>query len=124
MKARIRTLLAAAAVVFGFATHSQGQTGPIHRGIIYDHTGAPMPGAVVTFSHPQDSAVRVAVTDQWGEYAVRALDPRTRYVVEISHPAYRTARMQTSPASYINVRLKPRRPYRDGNRPAELVASR
>jgi hypothetical protein len=119
-----RTLLATAAVVLGLATGTQAQTGPIHRGIIYDHTGTPMPGAVVTITHPQDSVVRVVITDQWGEYVVRALDPRARYDVEVSHPHFRRARLRVVPAGYVNVTLKPRKSNRSAAPPMSVVARR
>jgi len=125
MAARIARFFAAAAVVFGFATGAAAQSahsGRLHRGVVHDHTGAPVPGVVVTLEHPQQTAVRVVVTDLWGEYAVGDLDRTTRYIVQVSHPQFRPARLTAAAGDHVNVRLKPRRSSR-AERPQVLTAS-
>ena len=112
MGTRIARLFGAAIVVFGFATGAAAQSDPIHRGVVYDHTDVPMPGVVVTIHHPQQQAVRVVLTDQWGEYAVADLERGTRYTVSLSHPLFRPARVQAAAGDHINVKLKPRRSLR------------
>lgn len=122
MGTRIRRLFMAAAVVFGFATGAAAQSDPVHRGVVHDHTGAPMPGAVVTIQHPQRTAVRVALTDEWGEYVVGALQPGVRYKVHVSHPKFRETRLQASAGEQVIVKLKPRRrACSSGGGPASTV---
>jgi hypothetical protein len=115
MGTRIRALLGAAAVVFGLATGAAAQSGPL-RGVVHDHTGTPMPGAVVTIAHPQQTAVRVVLTDLRGEYAVGELERGTRYKVDISHPEFRKVRLQASAGERVHVTLKPRRSCRSASR--------
>ena len=109
MGTRIRSLFAAAAMVFGFAAGVAAQSDPVHRGIVHDHTGAPMSGAVVIIQHPQQTAVRVALTDEWGEYAVSGLEHGVRYKLQVSHPRYRKTQLQASAGDHVIVKLKPRR---------------
>lgn len=118
-----RPLTVAAFVLLGLSATASAQSDPLHRGVVYDDRGAPMPGVVVVLEHPRERGVRVAVTDHWGEYAVDHLDRGTRYVVHFTHPAFRTARLQASAGDHINVTLKPKRPPEDARR-ALLTAAR
>jgi len=109
MGIRIRTLLAVAAVVFGFGTTAAAQSNGVLRGLVRDQTGMPMPGVVVTLEHPQEEAVRVVLTDLRGEYKVPDLDRGTRYNVLVSHPQFHKTRLQAEADDRITVRLKPKR---------------
>ena len=125
MGTRIRTLFGAAAVVFGLATVTTGaaaQSNPVHKGVIQDHTGAPMPGVVVTVEHPQQEVVRVVLTDLHGEYAVGELEPGVRYKVHVSHPEFRKTRLHASAGDKVIVKLKPRRSSRSAAQQASSVA--
>lgn len=127
MGTRIRRLAGAAAVVLGVAGSAAAQSahsGALHRGVVYDQRGAPLPGVVVTLEHPQDKGVRVALTDLWGEYAVADLDRGTRYIVRISHPGFEGTRLKAAAGDHINVTLKPRRPARAGGLAPSAVARR
>ena len=108
MSTRIRGIFAAAAVVFAISTSAAAQPRPL-EGVVHDHMGHPVPGVVVTIEHPQQTAVRVVVTDLRGTYAVSELDSGTRYTVRVSHPHFRKVRLNAVPGDRINVRLKPRR---------------
>ena len=109
MEARIRTLLAAAVVVFGLATAVSSQPDAVLTGVVHDHTGAPAVGAVVTIAHPEQKQVRVVATNLYGEYAVAGLDRHTIYEVHVSHPQFRKARLQARADGHLRVQLKPRR---------------
>lgn len=106
---RIRTPLAIAALVFGFGTGAAAQSNGVLRGLIRDQTGKPVPGVVVTVEHPRQAAVRVALTDLRGEYAVPGLDRGTVYKVEVSHPQFRKKQLQAEADDRVTVRIKPRR---------------
>jgi hypothetical protein len=106
MSTRIRGLLTAAAVVF--ATTAAAQSAPL-QGVVRDESGRPVPGVVVTVEHPEETAVRVVLTDLNGRYAVRELERGTRYRVEASHPSFRKARVAAEPGRGVIVTLKPRR---------------
>ena len=121
MGTRIRSLFAAAAVVFGFATGAAAQSAPL-RGMVHDHTGTPMAGVVVTVEHPQQTAVRVVLTDLRGQYAVDELERGTRYNVHVSHPKFRKARLKASAGDEVTVKLKPRRSGERGAKQAATVA--
>jgi hypothetical protein len=121
MSARIRSLAMAAAVVFGIATGAAAQSNPI-QGVVHDATGTPVPGVVVTISHPQQATVRVVLTDLQGRYVVNELDPRTQYDVQVSHPKFRKTRVKAGAGDEINVTLKPRRSCRPAARQAAAVA--
>jgi hypothetical protein len=121
MGTRIRSLFAAAAVVFGFAPGAAAQPDPI-RGVVHDHMGTPMPGVVVTVEHPQQTAVRVVLTDLQGQYAVGQLERGTRYTVHVSHPKFRKARVKAAAGERINVKLKPRRSCQHEAQQAAAVA--
>ena len=86
--------------------------------------GHPVPGVVVTIEHPQQTAVRVVVTDLRGAYAVDELESGTRYTVRVSHPHFRKARLEAAAGDRISVRLKPRRSCRPGAQPASTVLPR
>jgi hypothetical protein len=122
MSTRIRRLIAAAAVVFGFATGAAAQSTAFHRGVVQDHRGAPVPGVVVTVQHPQDTAVRVVLTNLHGEYEVGDLEHGVRYRLQVSHPEFRKTRLQASADDHVIVRLKPRRPCRSAAVQATAVA--
>lgn len=109
MGTRISTLVGAAVVVFGIATGAAAQSGPVHRGVVHDHRGTPLPGVVVTIAHPGQNAVRVVLTDLRGEYSVPELEHRTRYDIQVSHPEFRKTRLRAAPGDRITVTLKPRR---------------
>lgn len=109
MGARIRRLIGAAVVVFGTATGAAAQDAPAHRGIVHDHTGTPLPGVVLTIVHPDETAVRVVVTDLLGAYAVGDLERGTRYTIHVSHPEFRKTRLRAAPGDRVSVTLKPRR---------------
>jgi len=123
MGTRIRSLLAAAAVVFGFATGAAAQPDPL-RGVVHDHTDTPMPGVVVTVLHPQQAAIRVVVTDLKGQYAVDQLERGTRYTLHVSHPKFRKARLEAVAGDEVNVKLKPRRSSQREAQQAATVARR
>ena len=108
MAARFRRILAAAVVILGSATNAAAQPAPV-RGVVQDSTGNPVPGVVVTVEHPQQTAVRVALTDLQGAYEVRELQRGTRYRIEISHPEFRKATLRAEPGERVDVKLKPRR---------------
>ena len=101
-------MFAAAAVVFSITTSAAAQSGPL-RGVVQDQNGSPVPGVVVTIEHPQQTAVRVVLTDLQGTYAVDQLESGTRYKVRVNHPKFRRARLNASAGEHVNVRLKPRR---------------
>jgi hypothetical protein len=109
MSTRIRRFSATAAVVFGFVSAAAAQSVPSQRGMVRDHTGTPVPGAVVTVQHPQKLAVRVALTDLQGEYSVEPLEGGVQYVVRVSHPQYRQAQLRASAGEPLAVNLKPKR---------------
>jgi hypothetical protein len=111
MGTKVRRLIAAAIVVFGLVSGVAAQPGPVHHGVVHDPNGRPLPGAVVVFEHPEQTQVRVAVTDRWGEYTVRGLESGTRYSVIVSHPGFHKARLQASGRDHINVQLRPRSSY-------------
>src|SRR5688572_23723447 len=111
MGTRIRRLFAGAVVVFGFAATAAAQPAPL-QGIVQDHAGNPLPGVVVTIAHPQETVVRVVVTDLQGGYAVDQLERGTQYRVRISHPDFRKARLKVWAGDRITVRLNPRRSFR------------
>ena len=121
MGTRIARLFQVAIVVFGFATTATAQSDPLHRGVVHDQTGTPMPGVVVTIQHPQQEVVRVVLTDQWGEYAVGDLERGTRYTIRLTHPRFRPEKVQAAAGDHINVTLKPRRRYRSAVRQASNV---
>lgn len=123
MGTRIRGAFAAAAVVFGFATSAAAQPAPL-QGVVQDHAGKPLPGAVVTIEHPEQTAVRVVLTDLQGSYAVDELEHGTRYTLRVSHPKFRKARLKASPGERVNVTLKPRRLCRHEARTAAHVLPR
>ena len=123
MGARIRSLVGAAAVVFGCATGAAAQSAPL-RGRVHDHTGTPMAGVVVTVEHPQQTAVRVVLTDLRGQYAVDELERGTQYNVRISHPEFRKARLKASAGDEVTVKLQPRRSCERGVKQAAIVAPR
>lgn len=89
--------VAAAAFVLGLAAPAFGQHGEL-IGVVQNASGAAVPGAVVTVSHPEDVRVRVAITGTRGEYAVKGLDEATEYRVEVSHPRFRKQDLQARPA--------------------------
>jgi hypothetical protein len=117
MGTRIRSTLLAAAVVFGLAMHAAAQPAPL-QGEVRDQTGQPLPGVVVTVEHPEETAVRVVLTDLHGQYTVRGLDRSTRYDVEVSHPRFRKTRLEAAGGERVSVRLKPRRSCRSGGEQA------
>jgi hypothetical protein len=121
MGTRIRSLFTAAAVVFGSATGAAAQPDPL-RGVVHDHTGTPVPGVVVTVEHPQQTAIRVVLTDLQGQYAVRELERGTRYNIHVSHPKFRQARVKASAGDRVNVKLKPRRSCERGAQQAATDA--
>ena len=108
MAARYCTVAAVAALVLGFATGAAAQSGPPHRGVVRDHSGNPVPGVVVTLQHPEETAIRVVLTDLRGRYEVSALERGVRYDVQMSHPAFRKARVKASAGDRVSVNLKPR----------------
>jgi hypothetical protein len=121
MGTRIRSLVVAAAVVFGFATGTAAQSDPL-RGVVHDHTGTPVSGVVVTVEHPQRTVVRVVLTDLQGAYAVSELERGTRYNVHVSHPKFRRTRLKAAAGEQVNVRLKPRRSCQgEGQQAATVV---
>jgi hypothetical protein len=123
MGTRIRSLVVAAAVVFGFAASAAAQSVPL-QGVVHDHTGNPLPGVVVIIEHPQQTAIRVVLTDLRGEYAVDQLERDTRYTVHLSHPNFRKARLKVWAGDRITVRLDPRRSYRSAAQQASNALPR
>jgi hypothetical protein len=109
MSTRIRLIFAAAAVVFGFVSAAAAQSAPSQRGMVRDHTGTPLPGAVITVQHPEKLAVRVALTDLQGEYSIEPLEGGVEYVVRVSHPRYRGAQLRATAGEPLAVNLKPKR---------------
>jgi protocatechuate 3,4-dioxygenase beta subunit len=103
----------AAVLVLGLATAAAAQYSAAIRGVIHDAAGRPAPGVVVTITHPKSPGIRVAVTDLRGEYVVRGLEPGAEYVVRVTHPDFRTRRLQararTSAQDVTPVLLQPRR---------------
>lgn len=79
-------------------------------GVVRDHTGRRLPGAVITVAHPEGAQVRVVITDLEGEYSVDGLDAAAEYRVEISHPEFRKRELRVRPAAAAveTVRLDPR----------------
>ena len=122
MGTRIRGFVGAAAVVFGFTTGAAAQSMTVHTGIVRDHTGVPVAGVVVTVQHPQETAVRVVVTDLRGKYEVPELERGIRYTVQVSHPEFRKTRVQASAGDHVTVQLKPRRSSRHAGQAATTVA--
>jgi protocatechuate 3,4-dioxygenase beta subunit len=112
MGAKILRILSAGVLLLG-VTAAEAQYAASIRGVVHDHEGRPMPGAVVTLSHPTSPAVRVAVTDLRGEYAIRGLEPDTAYVVHVTYPGFRKQKLQTRAYAAVQgptiVRLTPRR---------------
>jgi len=105
----LRRLVAAAAVILALSATAAAQSAPL-RGVVQDHRGNPVVGAVITVEHPQEkTAVRVAVTNLSGEYAVDRLERITPYVVRVSHPEFQKARATSYAGDRLTVRLKPRR---------------
>jgi Carboxypeptidase regulatory-like domain len=121
MGTRIRSLLTAAAVVFGFATGAAAQPDPL-RGVVHDHTGTPIAGVVVTVEHPQQTVVRVVLTDLKGQYTVGPLERGIRYTVRVSHPKFRNARLDAVAGDEVTVKLKPRRSSQREGQQAAAVA--
>jgi Carboxypeptidase regulatory-like domain len=109
MSTRIRRFSVAAAVVFGFVSAAAAQSVPSQRGLVRDHTGTPLAGAVVTVQHPDKLAIRVALTDLQGEYSIEPLEGGVQYVVRVSHPRYRRAQLRASAGEPLAVNLKPKR---------------
>jgi hypothetical protein len=121
MSTRIRRISVLAAVVFGFVSAAAAQSVPSQRGLVHDHTGAPLPGAVVTVHHPDKLAVRVALTDLHGEYSVEPLERGVQYIVRVSHPRYREAQVRAAVGEPLAVNLKPRRCFGGGKRAASTA---
>ena len=109
MGTHIREFLLALMLVAGAGGAFAQESGSI-RGVVRDHTGRPLPGAVITVAHPEEAQVRVVITDLEGEYRVDDLDAAAEYRVEISHPEFRKRELQARPAAGAveTIRLDPR----------------
>ena len=97
--------------MLGMAAPAWAQGGGVLKGSVHDVSGAPLPGAVVTVSDPQQMRVRVAITDLRGEYVVEGLERTTEYRVEVSHPKFRKRELQAQPhdGAAEPITLEPRR---------------
>jgi hypothetical protein len=109
MGTHIRGLLFALMLVAG-AEGAAAQDSASIRGVVRDHTGTPLPGAVITLAHPDEAQVRVVITDLEGEYRVDGLEAATEYRLEISHPQFRKRELRIRPgtAAGETIRLDPR----------------
>lgn len=110
MGSRIRVFVVSAAAVLLIGASAAAQDGVVVRGVVRDPAGAPLHGAVVTVAAPDWSIVRVSATDLWGEYEVPGLDPGQEYTVEVSHGAFRKAKLRIrADGEPLPVQLKPKR---------------
>ena len=111
MGTSIRQVLVAAVIVLAPAA-AAAQDGAVLSGVVYDPSGTPTPGVVVTVTHPERNAVRVVVTNLQGEYRLEGLEEGTEYRVEVSHPKFRKLRV-TIPVvrgqTPVVTRLNPRK---------------
>lgn len=113
MRTLMGRIASAVVLVLGLAVTADAQYSAAVRGVIHDAKGRPAPGVVVTLSHPTAPVIRVAVTNLRGEYVIRGLEPGVEYVVHVTHPNYRTERLEARAFAAVHeptrVQLKPRR---------------
>lgn len=91
MMGKVRTLIAVAALALAFAPAAAAQTGAVLTGVVYDRTGAPLPGVVLTIVDPSKPEPRVVLSDSNGVYMVDRLVYGRTYGVEASHPQFSAA---------------------------------
>jgi hypothetical protein len=82
--------MAAAALALTFAPAAAAQTGAVLTGVVYDRTGAPLPGVVLTIVDPFKPEPRVVLSDSNGMYVVDRLVYGRTYAVDASHPRFST----------------------------------
>jgi hypothetical protein len=112
MAGRIRNLIVALLLVLGIVPVAAAQTGGVLTGVVYDHAGNPVPGAVLTIIDPSQPGTRVAVTDLRGVYFVDRLDYGLEYDVDVSHPRYRKSHLHASANegdTPVDISLQPQR---------------
>jgi Fe-S-cluster-containing dehydrogenase component len=60
--------------------------------VLADKSSEPAPGVTVTLR--RDAEVLSAVTDSYGEFEFRAVQPNAQYLLRVSHPGYATREVQ------------------------------
>jgi hypothetical protein len=89
MSPRLAIVLGVVALLFGATIFTQAQvTTATLYGIVQDPSGSVMPGANVTLTHEETSAIKQAITDETGEFVFTAL-PVGTYTLKIEKQGFR-----------------------------------
>ena len=96
MKPLSRTFAATVALVLAFSPAASAQIGGVLSGVVRDRAGMPVPGVVLTIVDPLSRDTRATITDRGGAYFVDRLDYGTQYQIEVSHPRFRTSRVEAT----------------------------
>jgi Carboxypeptidase regulatory-like domain len=94
MSSRGLTLVGCAVLVLVFSSAAAAQTGAVLSGVVYDRTGEPVSGVVLTIIDPVTADIRVAISDHRGMYSVDRLQYAVQYAVDVRHPRFRKSRVR------------------------------